>query len=321
MFENIKKGLYKSLGVAIKNRKETLKLTHSEILNEPKRMTKIIKGTQREHCRYLIYSGEYPRLNLLFSCEDRNTFLSENDLNAESKQLIKKYGSNYDDMLWGGINWAEMFQEVITELSEFNILEKQKELEKLEKLEEVKKSKAEKELEEMEELKELKEQVRLVKMFEKTLVDYAPYALIRYDELPFDYARIFISPEERAEKKKKAIERIHLGNGCETFKRYFLKNFSGKTLRDFDKGFYRFVSDYLEEKSPDEYSLGLQVYESHLSHSKFVVKWKEFLDVEFDDTENEKSILLRKCIRRNREHMLELAGYQQEFENLLIDIK
>lgn len=312
MLIKLKEGFYQSISEAIKNRKKKLKLKNKEILGNETRVSRIVNNVHNGQYPYLISQVEYAYLIQLFLYEDRESFINADTLNISEAELLKKCGNNFDKMLWEHIDWDKMFQYVIAVLSETDILEKQKELEELEELEKPKKWK---------ELEELEKQVRLVTLFEKTLVDYAPYALIRYDELPFDYARIFIFPKDRAEIREKAIERVYLRHGSEAFKQSFLKRFSGKVLSDFDKGFYRFISDYLEKRIPDKYSLGLQVYEAHLSHSKFVVDWKNFLNVEFEDSDDEKTILLRKYIRRNREHMLELAGYQQEFDNLLIDIK
>lgn len=312
MLKKMKDVFYQSISKAINDKKKKFNLNPNEILNDGTRVSKIINSVHNAHYPYLISQTEYMYLIQLFLYNTEQEFKDAKILNTPEAELLKKCDNSFDKMLWDHIDWDKMFQDVIAILSETDIVEKQKELEELEKQEKPKKWK---------ELEELENQVRLIKLFEKTLVDYAPYALIRYDELPFDYARIFIFPEERAEKRKKAIERVYLRHGSETFKQSFLKKFSGKTLREFDKGFYRFISDYLEKKIPDKYSLGLQAYEAHLSHSKFVVRWKEFLNVEFEDTDDEKSILLRKYIKSNQEHMLELAEYQQEFDNLLIDIK
>lgn len=314
MFKETKDNFYKSLSNSIKNRIIDLKLKGREILNDAGRVSKIVSG-YRNHYPYLICSGEYPRLNFLFSCEDYNSFIVKNDLNDEPKELIKRYGNNYDKMLWRHIDWDKMFQDAITELSEYDILEN------LEKLKNLKNLKKLGELKKQEELEELEEQEKLIKLFEDTLIDYAPYALIRYDELDFNYARIFIFPEERKGKRQKAIERVHLGHGSEVFKQTFLEKFSGKTLREFDKGFSEFISDYLKKRKPDNYSLGLQAYKFHKNLSEYVVDWQKRLDVQFDDESDEKSILLGRYIRYGREQMQKLKEYQQEFDNLAIDIE
>lgn len=54
----------------------------------------------------------------LFLCEDHNSFIEEKkreDERRAEKKLKSKKGRNYDKMLWGHIDWDEMFRNVIAE--------------------------------------------------------------------------------------------------------------------------------------------------------------------------------------------------------------
>lgn len=297
MFEKTKDSFYQSLGESIKNRKKALGLIRKKILKDERRVSRIIHGIRNEHYPYLICRSEYPHLNLLFQCESKNDFIFKNDLIIDTKEFVEKCGKiNCDEMLWGHINWDKMFQDVITELSE---------------------------LLESSELSELKSSEELVKLFKDTLVDYVPYAGIRYDELPHEYGRIFIPLDEKKEKRKNAIERVHLRHGSELFKQTFLERFSGKKLREFDKEFLDFVSDYLNKRKPNDYSLGLQAYNFHKSISRIAIRWQSLAEVQYVDMPVKKSnfqILLEEYIKYGREQMKELEKYQQKFDAFHVDI-
>lgn len=302
MFETTKDNIYKSLGQSIKNRKKTLKLKRAEILNDERRISKIVKAVHNEHYPYLICKGEYPRLNYLFLCKDRDSFITENNLYETPDKLIERSGNNYDKMLWGHIDWDKMFQDVIAELNALEKLDmKELDTKKLDK----------------KELEALKESKELEKLFKDTLVDYVPYAIIRYDELHDKCGRVFINPDERKEKKQKAIERVHLSQGSELFKRTFLKRFRGKTLREFDKEFPLFISDYLKKRMPDKKSLGLQAYTSRINLSPFEAEWQSLDEVQYGDESDKKSdllALLEEYIAYGREQIEELEKFQQKFD-------
>ena len=284
MFKKIKDSFYESLSESIKNRKEVLGLKRKEILLERTRVSKIVKNRRNEHHPHLIGKGEYHYLIYLFLKQDHDSFIEEHILEKTDDELIKNCGNNYDVMLWGHIDWDTMFRDVITELSELGISED------------------------------------LGMLFEDTLVDYAPYAAIRYDKLDPEYAKIYISPDEKKEERQNAIERVHLGNGSELFKQTFLEKFSGKTLHEFDKAFPDFVSDYLKKRTPSEYSLGLQVHNFHINLSYFAAYWQNLPEVQYgdvDDKESDLQILLEEYIKNGREHMQKLVEYQQEFDKLI----
>ncbi len=288
MFEEIKKRFYESLIKSIKGRKKKLKLTQEDMLRDPKRVSKILHSKRDDKHRYLIGPSEYSYLNFLFLCEDHESFMKENIFNLKKEERIKKSGNNYDKMLWGHINWDEMFQGVIAELSKLDISEE------------------------------------LGKNFEDTLVDYAPYAAIRYDELPHGYARKYIFPDERKKKREDAIEWVHLRHGSGLFKQIFYEKFSGKTLCEFNEGFHEFVSDYLGERRPKDHSLGLQTYSFHKAISRIAVYWQSLAEVQYNDMPEKKSdfqILLEEYIYNGRVQMKELEKYQQKFDALNIDIK
>ena len=309
MFEETKKEFYESLSNSIKNRKKDLNLKRWDILLDETRVSKIVNNTRNEHHPYLIGKGEYPYLIYLFLYDNHDSFIDAKILETPEDELIKKCGNNYDKMLWEHIDWDKMFQDVITELSKLEILEDTKELKELEKRLNPKK---------------LEEQKKMEKLFKDTLVDYAPYAVIRYDELPFEYGRIKIFPDEREEKKQKAIKRVHLRYGSELFKQTFLEKFSGKTLREFDKGFSEFVSEYLMKRMPDKYSVGLQAYEFHKNLSEYVVCWQRLPEVQYGDISDKKSelyILLNEYQKYGKEHMKKLEKCQRKFDKLHIDIE
>lgn len=288
MFEAIQERFYQSLVKSIKDRKKILGLKREDMLRDPTRVSKILKVTRNGHFPNVICKGEYAYLNYLFLCEDHDSFEKENILYYESKEHEEKNGKNYDKMLWGHIDWDAMFRNVITELSEFDISEE------------------------------------YGKLFEDTLVDYAPYAVIRYDELCPGYGCVFISPDERKEKRQKAIERVHLGRGKELFRQTFLEKFSGKTLREFDKDFDKFISDYLKRSKPNDHSLGLQAYNFHKNLSKFVVDWQNLPEVQYADMTDKKldlETLLYRYRENGWEQMQKLIKFQQEFDNLHVDIK
>lgn len=288
MFENIKNSIYKSISDSIKDRKKTLNLKRTDILSEPTRISKIINNVRNKHHPYLISSGEYVYLNYLFLCKDHDSFIKEKILESTLEALEEKSGNNYDEMLWGHIDWDKMFQDVIAELSKSDSSE------------------------------------GMGKVFEDTLVDYVPYAVIRYDELNPGYGKIYVFPDERKVKRQNAIEWVHLRHGSRLFKQAFFERFSGKTLREFDKGFDGFVKDYFMERKPDEYSFGLQAYNFHRTISQIAVHWQSLAEVQYGDMSNEKSdfkTLLEEYLKNGREQMQKLEKYQQNFDAFHIDVK
>lgn len=288
MFEEIQKNFYESLVKSMKDRKKFLKLIRDDILSDPARVSKILNITRDAHHPYLIGKNEYPRLIYLFLCKDHDSFKKEDILNVEIKKLREKCGNNYDKMLWEHIDWDKMFQDVITELSKFDISEEPG------------------------------------KTFEKTLVDYIPYAVIKYDELPFNYPRIFIFPVEKEQKRRDAIEWVHLRHGSGLFKQTFYKRFSGKTLLEFDKEFPEFISDYLHERKPNPYSLGSQAYNTLKNISGYVAYWASLDEVQYSDISDKKSDLvklLEEYIKNGREQIQKFEKYQKDFDVFHIDIK
>ena len=134
----------------------------------------------------------------------------------------------------------------------------------------------------------------------------------------------YIFSDERNEKRQKAIERVHLGRGKEIFRDTFKEHFSGKTLFRFDEAFDKFISDYLKKSKPNADSLGWQAYNFYKNLSKFVSDWQGLPDVQYAEENDEKSDLerlLEGYIKDGREHMQKLLRYQQEFDNLHIDMK
>lgn len=301
MFERTKDSFYKSLGKSIENRIEALALKRIDVFDEVSRISKIVNGKCDGHHPYLIGRKEYPYLYRLFICENKKSY------EEETKREKKNY-KNYDKMLWGHIDWDEMFRNVITELSE---IDTSKDKKSKDKKSEDKKPKDKK-----------SEDIR--KLFEDTLVDYVPYAVIRYDELCPEYERIYIFPDERKTTRQKAIERVHFGRGKERFRKTFEKYFKGKTLLKFDREFYKVISEYLEESKPNVDSLGWQAYNFYKNLSKFVAYWQSLPEVQYAEENDKKSDLekmLEEYIKDGREHMQKLIKYQQEFDDLYLDMK
>lgn len=289
MFEVTKENFYQSLGQSIKNRKDILKLKRKDILYDETRVSKIVKNVRNKCSPYLITKGEYPYLHYLFLCEDHDSFIKENI--AEEKkgaELKKKYGDNYDKMLWGHIDWDIMFQNFITDLSKLN---------------------------KSEELGEL---------FEKTLTDFVPYALIQYEKLHPDCARLYIWEDEREKERQHAIEWVHLRHGSTLFKQSFYEKFSGKTLCEFDKGFLEFAKDYLNKRMPDKYSFGKQANTIHNNISGYKAYWQKIVEAQSDDSPCEESSikeLLEEYYKNGREQMKKLKEFQEAFDKLNIKIK
>lgn len=333
MFEETKNEFYKSLSESIKNRKKVLNLKREDILFDKTRVSKIVNNTRNEHHPYLISKGEYHYLIYLFQFENHDSFINQKIKDTPEKELKENCNKNYDKMLWGHIDWDKMFRDVLTELSKLNLLEhpeKLKELNELEKLEEkedfekLKEFKKMKKPKELKELEKLKEQKKIEQLFKETLIDYAPYALIRNDEFSFEYPQIFISPEEREEKMLKAIIRVHVRNGSELFKQTFLEKFRGKTLHEFDKDFPEFISNYLEKRKPDIHSVGLRAYNFHKIFNEYVISWQTLPEVQYVDKSDEKSelyILLDEFKKFGHEHMKKLEKIQQNYDTLYIDNK
>lgn len=289
MFEETKEKFYKSLVGSIEKRKKSLYLIRDDILPDPKRVTNILKIRRDARHPHLIGRDEYPRLIYLFLCKDKDSFDSLDVLDRENlEKLREKCGNNYDKMLWEHIDWDKMFKDVIKELSEFDISE------------------------------------GLGKIFEKTLIDYVPYAATKDEELHPDYGRLFIFQDEKKRKRQDAIKWIHLRHGSELFKQTFYKKFSGKTLCEFDMEFHEFVSDFLKERKYNDFSFGSQTYEFHKTFSRIIIHWQELPSVKYGDVSDEKSdleILLDEYYKYGREHMKKLEEYQQQFDKLNTDIK
>lgn len=288
MLEKSKNFFYRSLSKSIRTRKKDLGLKRDDILFEPTRVSKIVNNTRNKHHPHLIGGGEYAYLNYLFLCESHEAFINENILNTPLGMHEKKNGKNYDKMLWGHINWDKMFRYVIVELLKLDSSEE------------------------------------LEKMFEDTLIDYVPYAAIKYEELNPEYGKVYIFPNERKKIRYDAIKWVHLRHGSGLFKQTFYKRFSGKTLREFDKEFFEFISDYLEKRKPDGYSLGLQAYNYHKTVSSIAAYWQSLDEIQYSDASDEKSdfqTLLEEYMENGREQMRKLGEYQQKFDNLHIDIK
>ncbi len=214
----------------------------------------------------------------------------------------KKNGINYDKMLWGHINWDKMFQNVITELSELYIPEGLKEL-------------SENTLIDNTEVSELNSLEDFGKLFEETLVDYVPYVNIKYENLH--------SEEDRKRVRQDAIEWVHLRHGSGLFKQTFYEKFSGKNLQEFDKRFFEFISEYLEKRKPNDYSIGSLVRKMHISISKYEAEWHSIDGVQQDDVSDEESDsekLFREYVDNVRNNIKKLEEYQQKFDALHVDI-
>lgn len=135
MFETTKENFYKSLAASIRERQMALKLENYEILDNEIRMSRITKNIRNKYVPYLIAKNEYPYLNHLFVSDSRETFLSTPITEPE----------NYDDMLWGHIDWDAMFDDFIRDLLSLDV------------------------------------SGTLGELFEDALVDYVPYVRCRFE--------------------------------------------------------------------------------------------------------------------------------------------
>lgn len=236
-FEVIINNFYKSLSDSIMSKKKSLHLKRDDMLPDPKRVTQITNKIRDEHHPCLISKRECAYLYYLYTKKDKDSFLKEDILIKDVDYHIKRNGDNYDKMLWYHINWNKMFKDTIKELSELDSSEKMGEL------------------------------------FDDTLIDYVPYAVIKGDKLHPKYGRTYIFPEERRRKRENAIHRVHLQHGSDFFKQCFLEKFGGTTLDKFDKRFNEFVEYYLEKRKPSQYSFGLQAYNLYNNISGFASRW------------------------------------------------
>ena len=94
-------------------------------------------------------------------------------------------------------------------------------------------------------------------------------------------------------------------------------------MREFDKGFHEFVSDYLEKRKPNDFSLGLQAYNYHKSISRVAIHWQSLAEVQYGDIPDTKSdieTLYEEYLKNSREQMKKLEKFQQKFDNLHINI-
>lgn len=288
MFEKIKEDFYKSLAKSIKDRKDYLKLKRRFILTDPTRVSKITSATRNEHHPYLIGKKEYAYLYCLYLFDNDKSFLKEKTAFSSEDELIKKNGDNYDKMLWGHINWDKMFKDVITELSELDLSNS------------------------------------LGTLFEDTLTDYVPYAIIQYEKLHTDYAKVYIFPEDREKSRQDAIQWVHLRYGSVFFKKTFLEKFKGTTLKEFDNNFNKFVEDYLKGKKPTPYSLGLQARNLHINISGFSAYWQSRAESQYSNMYDKKSDLektITEYINNGQKQIYKLIKYQQDFDSFNIDIK
>ena len=200
----------------------------------------------------------------------------------------KKVFDNYDKMLWQHIDWDIIFKSTITELSTLDLSNE------------------------------------LGRIFDSTLIDHVPYAVIKYDELHPNYGRTYISPEERKKERENAIYRVYLRHGNKVFKQTFLEIFTGCTLNKFDIHFNEFVTEYLKKKKVQPYSLGLQAYNLHKNLSIFKAYWQSLDEVQYSDmykTPSDFSKKLEEYLRNGREQLQKLKKYQQEFDSFDVEIK
>lgn len=290
MFETIITNFYHSLSNSILKRKNDLDLTRDDILKDPTRVTDIISERRDKHHPYMIGRTEYKYLADLYRFDNKDDFLKKGLQNTDREIYANYKYDNYDQLLWGHINWEELFNNTITELSN------------------------------------LDSSNNFGELFENTLIDYVPYALIKYEKLNPKYARIYIPPDERAKERENAIYWVHLRYGSTLFKQIFLDKFKGaKNLNKFDEHFIEFVKVYLEKKIvPREHSLGYQAYDLHNSISTFRAYWESLVEVQYSDlfeTSSDLEKLLRDYWENGVEQIRKLKQYQVAFDALNVDIK
>ena len=282
MFEAIITDFYDSLSTSIEERKDYLKLKRWDILKDQTRVTDIIKKRRNEHHPYMIGSTEYKYLADLYRFNNKTDFLEQGLLNTRKEEFANYEYHDYDQLLWGHINWDKMLRKVIKELSEETIPESLKNL------------------------------------FEETLIDYVPYAMVKNKDMHPKYAKIYFFPEDIQERRTKAINWVHLSNGNSFFKSAFLKKFSSKNLKKFDENFIEFITAYLVAKKPQKYSLGLQAYNLRINASAYIAFMQSKIEYQYKDIhskEAEQYELLENYEKNVYRLINEFEQIQSKFQN------
>lgn len=229
----------------------------------------------------------HPYLIGKYEYEALYSLFISNDKNSFLENKKREF-DNYDEMLWQHIDWDIIFKSTITELSTLDLSNE------------------------------------LGRIFDSTLIDHVPYAVIKYDELHPNYGRTYISPEERKKERENAIYRVYLRHGNKVFEQTFLEIFTGCTLNKFDIHFNEFVTEYLKKKKVQPYSLGLQAYNLHKNLSIFKAYWQSLDEVQYNDMYNTPSDFSKKLeeyLGNGREQLQKLKKYQQEFDSFDVEIK
>lgn len=284
IFNNSIEYFYDSLSKSIKNRISELKVTRQEVLQlDPTRVTDIVKNRRDKKHPYLLGEREYHQIYNIFLFNtkeevanqvlDNDKFMEEIEVygldnETGKKGVIKKKKfidlNNYDDMLWGHIDWEELFLCVLEDIQALNVDDE------------------------------------LYKIFEKSLLDYVPYAIDcahfeSSDTNPFSnfflseppvYAPIEVESlltgelkienelvfgneifNQLEENKRKSIDWVYLrGKSAiiSKLKNKFLTAFSGKRLQKFDRKFDSFLLGFMTrltvDKLPKHNSFGMKAY-------------------------------------------------------------
>ena len=170
-------------------------------------------------------------------------------------------------------------------------------------------------------IKELSEETipeSLKNLFEETLIDYVPYAMVKNKDMHPKYAKIYFFPEDIQERRTKAINWVHLSNGNSFFKSAFLKKFSSKNLKKFDENFIEFITAYLVAKKPQKYSLGLQAYNLRINASAYIAFMQSKIEYQYKDIhskEAEQYELLENYEKNVYRLINEFEQIQSKFQN------
>ncbi|MDN2454121.1 hypothetical protein [Lactobacillus sp. UCMA15818] len=275
---------YNSLADSIGKRIKQLGVTREDVLHsDPTRVTDIVKNRRNKNHPYLIGEREYSKIYNIFKFNTKeevskqglnhNEFIKEvkefgRDKKTGKMKTIKKKKffdpNNYDNMLWGHIDWEKLFLCI------------------------------------MEDIQALDSDDELHKVFEQSLLDYVPYS-IDYadyeisDSNPFSnfflakppvYAPIEVESlltgkleiendlvfgdeifNQLEDNKRKAIDWVYLKEKSaiiRKLKNEFLAVFSGKRLQKFNQKFDFFLLEFMSrltaDKLPKHNSFGIQAY-------------------------------------------------------------
>lgn len=332
------KYFYESLSNSIKGKKESIGVTRNRIMpSDPNRVTQVTKNKRNKSYPYLIGVSELFRFNKLYKYESKDEW---DEADFDGKEFEDDY--NYDEMLWGHINWMELYSYVI------------------------------------EDIKNMDSSSKISKLFFYSLLDYVPYAIDRANldngennpystffeyEDPVDYLLYKRDIEDEANQNDtgitknditcdfygidkvfyefdqhytKAIEWVYFTKkNIPKVKELFLEKFKGGNLSKFDKNFNEIMNDIMlkivEESQPTTSSLGLQAYnymneilnsellkdEGGFWYTERTMEYEGdngFIEEKRDIYDDKYMYIVENYLSYAKSHLEKLAEFQEEFK-------